>query len=82
MLTFIFYILPIIGTIFCSLFYAKNIDRDSSCLFIPRLIRIFFIILCFIPAFGIVTFIAWIVILVCDDTTLKENKLTNFFMNN
>ena len=82
MLTFIFYILPIIGTIFCSLFYAKNIDKESSVMFIPRLVRIFSIMLCFIPAFGIVTFIAWIVILVCDDTILKENKLTNFFMNN
>lgn len=82
MLTVIFYILPMIGTIFCSFFYVKNVDKKNSEIFIPRLIRISSIILCFIPAFGVFTFIAWIVIFMYDGTTFKENKLTNFFMNN
>lgn len=81
MLTFILFVLPLIGTIFCHIFYAKYIIKDKSTL-VPRLLRITMSVLSFIPVIGWITFGAWIYIFNDSNTKFKPNKLTDFFINN
>lgn len=82
MLTFILYILPILGTLFCSLFYVKFIDKNKTKLFIPRLARWVMNFCCFIPALGWLTFGIWIYIYSSNETKFVQNKITDFFINN
>lgn len=82
MLTFILYILPILGTLFCSFFYVKFIDRERSLSYIPRIVRWIFNICCFVPGVGWVIFAIWIYEFFNDETKFKQNKITDFFINN
>lgn len=81
MLTFILFVLPLIGTIFCHIFYAKYVIKDKSKL-VPRLLRITMSVLSFIPVIGWITFGVWIHIFNDSKTKFKPNKLTDFFINN
>ena len=81
MITFIFYILPIILTILLVTFYSKYVDRDK-CSFAPRLFRWLSLIIVFIPFFGIIIFGVWCYICMSKETEFKPNKITDFFINN
>lgn len=81
-MTFVFYILPIILTFVLSLFYSKNVDRDKSRVFVPRIVRWLAMLLSFIPVIGIFIFIGAFYICITSDTEFKQNKLTDFFINN
>lgn len=81
-MTFVFYILPIILTFLLSLFYSKSVDRDKSYTFVPRIVRWLAMLLSFIPVIGIFIFIGAIYICIASDTKFKQNKLTDFFINN
>lgn len=81
-MTFFLYILPIILTFVLSLFYSKNVDRDESRAFVPRIVRWLAMLLSFIPVIGIFIFIGAFYICITSDTKFKQNKLTDFFINN
>lgn len=81
-MTFVFYILPIILTFLLSLFYSKNVDKDASRAFVPRIVRWLAMLLTFIPVLGIFISIGAICICITSDTKFKQNKLTDFFINN
>ena len=81
-MTFFGYILPIILTILLISFYAKYIDKDKTITFIPRLFRWLSLLLVFIPVLGIVVFGIWIFVCFSHETSFKQNKITDFFINN
>lgn len=81
MFTFCFYILPIILAIFFSIFYSKFIIKNND-FFVPRIARWLSIILSFIPMIGVIIAIIWTVVFCDKRTKFKENKITNFFINN
>lgn len=82
MLSFVLYILPILGTMFCSFFYFKFIDKDNTISYVPRLARWLLNIICFIPVAGWLTFGVWIYIFSSKETKFIQNKITDFFINN
>lgn len=82
MLTFCLYILPILGTLFCSFFYIRFVDRETTRTYIPRLARWIMNICCFIPIVGWLTFGIWLYVFSNDKTEFKKNKITDFFINN
>lgn len=82
MLTFFLFIIPILGTIFCSFFYVKFVDKNATTSYIPRLVRWVLNIMCFIPIIGWVTFCVWVYIFSSKETKFLENKITDFFIKN
>ena len=81
-MTFIFYILPIILTFVLSIFYSKSVDKDASYTFVPRIVRWLAMLFSFMPVMGIFILIGAIYICITSDTKFKQNKLTDFFINN
>ena len=81
MFTFCFYILPIILTIFFSVFYSKFIVKNND-FFIPRIARWLSVILSFIPMVGLIAAVIWSFVFCDKRTKFKENKLTKFFIEN
>ena len=81
MFTFCFYVLPIILVIFYSIFYSKFIIKNND-LFVPRIARWLSIILSFIPIIGVIITVIWTIAFCDERTKFKENKITNFFINN
>ena len=81
MFTFYFYVLPIILVIFYSIFYSKFIIKNND-FFVPRIARWLSIILSFIPMIGVIIAVIWTAVFCDKRTKFKENKITNFFINN
>lgn len=81
-MTFWFFILPLIINIALTTFYAKNVNKDRSYTFIVRGMRWFLLLASLIPGVSWIITIFWIYVYINSDTTFKENKITNFFMDN
>lgn len=82
MFTFVFYIIPILVIWFGVIFYSATVNKEESGWFLPRLIRWILLVASFCPGLSWAA-VVLIVFALCDeDTKLKNNKITDFFIKN